>query len=102
MSEIEIKPCPCCGAQLPFQHITFNCVVLRCDCGLEIRNGAAQTMYKRDELPKELEPYSYEPTGLVIKNGDTEIKYPEHGYIGVNAIAALKHSGALDKWNRRV
>jgi len=104
MSEnLQILSCPFCGNSSPFTYISFNCVVLECDCGAKISGGAACVMYKRDELPEELRPHSYEPTALVIQDKDgKETPYPDHGYIGVSALAALKHCGALDKWNKRV
>ena len=67
-----------------------------------MKDGAVLVMYKREDLPEALKPYAYEPTLLVMKQADGSlINYPEHGYIGVDAIAAFHHSGALDKWNTR-
>lgn len=97
----ELLPCPFCGEGSPFTYISFSCAVLRCRCGSEMEGGAVRVMYKRDELPEELKPHSYEPTLLVMRQGDKEIRYPDHGYVGVNAIAAFGHAGVTAKWNRR-
>lgn len=98
----NLKPCPCCGNKHPFTYITFSCAVLRCDCGLEIHNGAVSVVYQWDEIPKELIPFSYEPTLLEIKQEDgPNKKYPDHGYIGVNVMAAFEHAGLTKIWNTR-
>lgn len=92
-----------CGEKWPFTYISFNCVVLRCECGIEVKNGAAAVMYKWDEVPELLMPYTYEPTLLKIKTKEGTLKsYPDHGYIGVSALAALHYGGILQKWNNRI
>lgn len=101
--EFDIKPCPFCGHTLPFTHITFSCAVIECPtCQATMRDASAQTMYKRDELPEHLVPYSYEPVLLTINKSGVEIEYPHHGYVGVNVTAAFHFSGVLDRWNKRV
>lgn len=98
----KLLPCPFCGNKFPFTHITFSCAVLRCKCGAEFQHGSVCVMYKRGEVPKELEPHTYEANALAIRKEDGSlVEYPEHGYVGVELLAALDHAGLLAKWNRR-
>lgn len=101
---MELKPCPFCGNELPWTHISFNTAVLECGCGATFRGGSAavKTLYKRDEVPENLRPYVYEPDLLTIIKDGKEVGYPEHGYVGVNVVAAFWFSGITEKWNRRV
>lgn len=100
---MELLPCPMCGNTLPFTHISFNCAALECNCGLTLKNAAVRTMYKREEVPLALERHTYEPTLLVIRSKDNiDTPYPEHGYVGVNAVAAFNLYGHTARWNRRV
>jgi hypothetical protein len=98
---MEIKPCPFCGHKYPWTFITAFVAVLRCQCGATMEDAAVRVLYKRDELPEQLKDHTYEPELLVIKDGDRKIPYPDHGYIGVNVIAAFAHSGVLARWNAR-
>jgi len=98
----ELLPCPFCGHTSPWTFIHFSCAVLRCRCGAEMQDGSAQVMYQREALPPELLPFSYEPTLLVIQNQDgSRTPYPDHGYIGVNVLAAFERAGITARWNRR-
>lgn len=99
----DLLPCPMCGRNFPFTYISFNTAVLRCHCGVEMHKGAVTVMYKRDEIPEALKPHTYEPTCLVMKMSDgREVGYPDHGYVGVDAMAAFWHAGITKKWNSRV
>ena len=105
MSRLDegLKPCPFCGKTNPFTYISFSCCVLRCECGASFKDSSVLVMYKRGEVPSELEPYTYEPKLLVIqdRNGN-QTPYPDHGYVGINAHAAFAHAGITEKWNRRI
>ena len=101
VSPAELLPCPFCGNNSPWTYISFSCVVLRCSCGAEMHNGAAKVMYQRGEVPEELLAHTYEPDALVILKDGKEVHYPDHGYVGVNALAAFEHAGLTDKWNAR-
>ena len=98
----ELKPCPFCGNLTPFTYISFACAVLECTCGVKMKGGAVKVMYKKEDLPEALKPHTYEATGLVLLKKDGEqVKWPDHGYIGVNVIEAFRHAGLLEMWNRR-
>lgn len=97
----EFLPCPFCGNRWPWTHITFSCAVLRCSCGVEMQNGAVQVMYRRGEVPQELLAHAYEPTAFAILKDGEEVPYPEHGYVGVNVLAAFEYAGLTSKWNTR-
>lgn len=99
---MSLLPCPMCNASSPFTYISFNCAVLECGCGVKLKDAAVRTMYKREEVPLALERHTYEPTLLVIRNKDNvEIPYPDHGYVGVNAVEAFNLYGHTARWNRR-
>jgi hypothetical protein len=99
---MDLLPCPMCSAISPFTYISFNSAVLKCRCGVSLDGAAVRTMYKREEVPLALERYTYEPTLLVIIGKDNvEIPYPEHGYVGVNALVAFNLYGHTARWNRR-
>lgn len=97
----ELLPCPFCGRNFPWTYITFSCAVLRCSCGAEMHNGSVNVMYKHGEVPTALLAHTYEPTALVILKDGKEIPYPDHGYVGVNVLAAFAHAGLTAKWNMR-
>jgi hypothetical protein len=100
---MDLLPCPMCGSSSPFTHITFSCAVLRCNCGVSLDGASVRTMYKREDVPLALERHTYEPILLVMRNKDgVETPYPDHGYVGVNAIEAFNLYGHLARWNRRV
>lgn len=97
-----LLPCPFCGTSYPFTYISFSTAVLRCTCGATMKDSAACVMYKREELPPELKDFTYEPTALTIKKKDgTLVNYPDHGYVGINALAAFEYHGITAKWNKR-
>lgn len=99
----ELKPCPFCGNEFPVEYITWDAAVLKCKCGATFEHAAVRVMYKKDELPKELEPYTYEPTLLYLRTKDGKlIPATELGYVGVNVMAAFWFAGITQKWNRRV
>lgn len=98
----ELLPCPFCGSCVPYQYISFSCAVLRCECGAEMNGASVRVMYKRGEVPPELLPFTYEPTALVMILNGKEVGYPDHGYVGVNALAAFEHAGFTEKWNTRI
>ena len=100
----ELLPCPFCGCTDVWQYITFSSVKIECrDCGAKTDKNCACVMYKRDNPPQQLVGVeTYEPTLLVIQTGTEEIPYPDHGYVGVSALTALKAYGAVDRWNQRL
>jgi hypothetical protein len=98
----DLLPCPFCGDRSPFTYITFSCAVLRCSCGAEINGGAVTVMYQRGDVPDGLKSHIYEPNCLVIIRDGKEIKYPDHGYVGVNVMAAFEYAGLTAKWNNRI
>lgn len=101
----EIKPCPMCGCDKVLCYPNAFYVYIECrNCGLNLKNSSAEILYKRDSCPDKLiGVQTYEPTLLVIRDKDgNDTKYPDHGYVGVSAIDALKAYGHLDRWNRRI
>jgi len=101
-AEPEIKPCPFCGNCSPFTYITVFTAVIECDCGATLRKNSATVLYKLDEVPNELSDHTYDAKLLVMRQHDgTSKEWPDHGYVGVNALAALEYSGALGRWNAR-
>lgn len=97
----SIKPCPFCGNKNTLRYLSPFIAYIGCD-ECDITMGFARVLYKRDELPEELKEYQYEPKLLSIIGEDGVLRdYPEHGYVGVSAVAALDHAGVLEKWNRR-
>lgn len=102
LSELsDIKPCLFCGNKMPFSYYNPSTAYLGCDdCGVNF--GSAKVLYKRDELPEELEGLEYEADALeIIEEDGTRTKYPEHNRVGINCVIAFDHKGILSKWNRR-
>lgn len=99
----EILPCPFCGCTNVWGYISCFTVQLKCrECGAHTKGNCATVIYKKNNPPSQLIGVeTYEPDALTIKEGDKEIAYPEHGYVGVNAMLALKAYGAIDRWNKR-
>lgn len=103
--EEELKPCPFCGCKDVFKYAGMFFVYIEChECGATLKNSSACVLYHKDKCPEKLiSVETYEAECLVIKANDgTLLPYPDHGYVGVNAIKAFKAYGALDRWNRRV
>jgi hypothetical protein len=99
----ELKPCPFCGNERPYTYISVSCAVLRCQCGATMEKASAQVLYKRSDVPDDLKPYIYEANALSMKQPDGSVLgYPEHGYVGINVLAAFEHAGITERWNRRV
>lgn len=97
----ELLPCPMCGHRSPFTYITFSTAVLRCSCGVTMEHAAVRVMYERHSVPEALKPYTYEATLLQIQDRGRLLSHPEHGFIGVNAMAAFEYEGVTARWNRR-
>ena len=102
-SEVEdLKPCPFCGAEMPWTVITFSCAVLRCRCGAEMEHGSVRIAYPETEIPPELREHAYPAQCLALRMKDGSLlNWPEHGYWGINIPAAFDHAGLTAKWNRR-
>ena len=101
----ELKPCPFCGCDNVFQYAGMFFVYIECaECGVTFKHSSACVLYHKSEVPEKLIGVkTYEPELLSIRDKDGNIiNCPEPGYVGVNAIDALKAYGSLDRWNRRV
>jgi hypothetical protein len=97
----ELLPCPFCGNKSPFEYISPWTAVIRCECGIELHQGSVHVLYQRDEVPEALKAHTYEPTCLVVERDGKQLPYPDHGYVGVNVMAAFEFAGLTEKWNRR-
>lgn len=100
----ELKPCPFCGCKDVWNFAGLFHVYVECaDCGATLNNSSACVLYHRDRIPEKLIGVeTYEATALAMKQKDgTVLNYPDHGYVGVNVLLALKAYGVTDRWNAR-
>jgi len=89
----KLLPCPFCGCTNVFTSLGFNHMKIEChDCGATPKDGFGTILYKKGECPDELKGVeTYEAKCLNIKDKEGNIiRWPEHGYVGVNAMLAFK------------
>lgn len=86
----KLLPCPMCGNENPYTHISSSCAIIECSCGVTLKNGAARTMYKRIDIPPVLRPYAYYANG----NESDE-------YMFIPASVAFAYAGFTKVWNTR-
>ena len=86
----RLLPCPMCGNELPFRTISASCVVIECKCGVTLRDGAARTMYNKNDIPPELLPHAYRAIGFTCD-----------GYYLIPASIAFAYAGLTKVWNTR-
>lgn len=89
--QTDLLPCPMCGNRFPWTYIAPSCAVIRCKCGVDLKDSSVRTMYRHDEVPLVLERYVTRPPALA-----------EHGYVWVCPPDAFQVFGHTARWNRRV
>lgn len=103
--ELTLLPCPFCGCKDVWHYASIFYVYVECsNCGATLKNSSCRVLYHKDSVPEKLVGVeTYEAECLDIKNNDGTIThYPEHGYVGVNAMLSLQAYGVMDRWNRRI